>query len=92
MQDCEAVYCATIQGCTMCSNFAGQGYMTYIGAEAGMPILPFSRHGNSLTADNVDERQTDGVAKSGSQLLVDLLLVFDGEECASCREADDGRP
>ena len=92
MQDSEAVCCATIQGCTMYSNLGGQGHVTYIGAEAGMPILPFSRHGNSLTADNVDERQTDGVAKSSSQLLVDLLLVSDGEECASCSEADDGRP
>lgn len=57
-----------------------------------MPLLKVGAEGDKLTADDVDEGQADGGAKSSVQLLDDLLLVLDHKEGASCCEAHNGRP
>ncbi len=57
-----------------------------------MPLLKVSAEGDKLTADDVDEGQADGGAKSSVQLLDDLLLVLDHKEGASCCEAHDAGP
>ena len=57
-----------------------------------MPLLQVCAEGDSLTADNVDEGQTDGGPKTGVQLLNDLLLVLDHKEGASCCPAHNAWP